>query len=92
MSVRGRKAANGTSTPPTSDESNVPDGGAGTSSISTLLTTPATGVERDEVKVNNASVTEMKHACDDALKRVSAASFTVLLNVILLSYERKHEV
>ncbi|GBE88723.1 hypothetical protein SCP_1401280 [Sparassis crispa] len=26
-------------------------------------------VERDEVKVNNASATEMKHACDDALKR-----------------------
>ncbi|KAL6306336.1 microsomal signal peptidase 25 kDa subunit-domain-containing protein [Sparassis latifolia] len=25
--------------------------------------------ERDEVKVNNASATEMKHACDDALKR-----------------------
>lgn len=28
-------------------------------------------VEREEVKVNNASVTEMKNACDDALKRVS---------------------
>lgn len=26
---------------------------------------------RDVVKVNNASATEMKHACDDALKRVS---------------------
>ncbi|OBZ67623.1 hypothetical protein A0H81_12268 [Grifola frondosa] len=25
--------------------------------------------DREEVKVNNASVTEMKHACDDALKR-----------------------
>lgn len=30
------------------------------------------------VKVNNASVSEMKHACDDALKRVSAASLRVI--------------
>ncbi|THG94321.1 hypothetical protein EW026_g7131 [Hermanssonia centrifuga] len=28
-----------------------------------------TRTQREEVKVNNASVTEMKHACDDALKR-----------------------
>ena len=26
--------------------------------------------EREEVKVNNANVTELKNACDDALKRV----------------------
>lgn len=37
------------------------------------LLAPATGGERDEVKVNNASVTELKHACDDALKRVSGS-------------------
>lgn len=45
-----------------------------TSSISGLLAAAAdTVVDADveEVKVNNASVTEMKHACDDALKRVS---------------------
>lgn len=34
--------------------------------------------ERDVVKVNNASVTEMKHACDDALKRVSLSSAKTL--------------
>lgn len=27
--------------------------------------------ERDKVKVNNASLTELKNACDDSLKRVS---------------------
>lgn len=27
--------------------------------------------ERDPVKVNNASLTELKNACDDTLKRVS---------------------
>lgn len=32
--------------------------------------TPSTSA-RDEVKVNNSSATDMKHACDDALKRVS---------------------
>ena len=64
-----------------------------TSTISGLLAAAvdAVDVDAEEVKVNNASTTEMKHACDDALKRVSAASFTVLLNVISLCYERKHE-
>ncbi|OSD05193.1 hypothetical protein PYCCODRAFT_1432946 [Trametes coccinea BRFM310] len=33
------------------------------------LLAPVPGEEREEVKVNNASVTDMKHACDDALKR-----------------------
>ncbi|KAI0792293.1 microsomal signal peptidase 25 kDa subunit-domain-containing protein [Abortiporus biennis] len=48
-----------------------------TSAISALLAVAikeggsgaAAGDGRDVVKVNNASVTEMKHACDDALKR-----------------------
>jgi len=38
-----------------------------------------TGVEfiysSDVIKVNNASVTELKNACDDALKRVSNIPF-----------------
>lgn len=46
----------------------------GSSTISGLLLAPTTGADREEVKVNNASVTEMKHACDDALKRVSFSS------------------
>ena len=54
------------------------DADVGTSSsattISDLLVTASAGAaaEREEVKVNNASATEMKHACDDALKRVSS--------------------
>ncbi|KAI0767964.1 microsomal signal peptidase 25 kDa subunit-domain-containing protein, partial [Irpex lacteus] len=40
-----------------------------TSSVVGLLKTPSVDVQREEVKVNNASVTDMKHACDDALKR-----------------------
>ena len=71
MATRGRKTVNGVSEPQPGDDLSRLDSSPGTSSISALLTTPATGVERDEVKVNNASVTEMKHACDDALKRVS---------------------
>ena len=71
MSVRGRKAANGTSPPEVVSSSQADGGPDAGSSISGLLTTTPTGVERDEVKVNNASVTDMKHACDDALKRVS---------------------
>ncbi|KAF5310555.1 hypothetical protein D9619_007862 [Psilocybe cf. subviscida] len=33
------------------------------------LSVPMPAGERDEVKVNNASATELKNACDDALKR-----------------------
>jgi signal peptidase complex subunit 2 len=33
------------------------------------LSVPIPAGERDEVKVNNASATELKNACDDALKR-----------------------
>lgn len=46
-----------------------------TTAISGLLATAVTSADRDEVKVNNASVSEMKHACDDALKRVSVLLF-----------------
>ncbi len=38
------------------------------------LLVPVAVEEREEVKVNNASATDMKHACDDALKRVSIPS------------------
>lgn len=39
------------------------------------LLAPVVGEEREEVKVNNASATDMKHACDDALKRVCTLPF-----------------
>ena len=74
MSARGRKAANGASAPVPEAVSTSHTDGSG-SSISGLRTTSATDVERDEVKVNNASVSDMKHACDDALKRVSVVFF-----------------
>ena len=59
---------------PPKDESSV----AHRSSIDALLV-PVAGEEREEVKVNNASVTDMKHACDDALKRVRTPFLCVFL-------------
>jgi hypothetical protein len=38
--------------------------------------------DREEVKVNNANLTELKHACDDAVRRVGYMSF--LEDVIFL--------
>jgi hypothetical protein len=76
MAPRGRQPANGTSATP--DKINT-DGGdvsdqSTPSSVVALLTASAANVTREEVQVNNASVTDMKHACDDALKRVSSLS------------------
>ena len=51
--------------PPSKEEQNA----SHKSSIDALLV-PVSGEEHEEVKVNNASATDMKHACDDALKRV----------------------
>lgn len=34
------------------------------------LSIPASAEERDTIKVNNANATDLKNACDDALKRV----------------------
>jgi hypothetical protein len=39
------------------------------------LSIPVSMEARDEVKVNNANVTELKNACDDAVKRVSVLGF-----------------
>ncbi|THH29756.1 hypothetical protein EUX98_g4438 [Antrodiella citrinella] len=68
MATRLRKHANGDSLahdePPAASTSST-----SSSAISGLLATAATATDREEVKVNNASATEMKHACDDALKR-----------------------
>ncbi|KAF7790527.1 hypothetical protein EIP86_001483 [Pleurotus ostreatoroseus] len=66
-SVRGRKSANGASEPTNSSVDPTPS--TSSSALSGLLTATSSAAEREEVKVNNASVTEMKHACDDALKR-----------------------
>lgn len=34
------------------------------------LSVPVSSADRDLIKVNNANVTELKNACDDAVKRV----------------------
>ena len=72
MATRGRKPTSGsTSEPP---ETNGSGQSTPSSSVVGLLRTVSADVEREEVKVNNVSVTDMKHACDDALKRVSTSS------------------
>jgi signal peptidase complex subunit 2 len=45
--------------------------------------------DRDVIKVNNANVTDLKHACDDALKRVSQGllSFSFSLANHLSNFE-----
>ncbi|TBU38726.1 microsomal signal peptidase 25 kDa subunit-domain-containing protein [Dichomitus squalens] len=76
MAPRSRKSGPSPSpAPPTSDTDAAPplspkddSSVAHRSSIDALLV-PVAGEEREEVKVNNASVADMKHACDDALKR-----------------------
>ncbi|VDC05712.1 unnamed protein product [Peniophora sp. CBMAI 1063] len=58
-----RKAANGL----TIDSSEATD--AATEPSTNLTLAPLPDAERDPVKVNNASASELKTACDDALKR-----------------------
>lgn len=40
------------------------------------LSIPVSAEERDTVKINNANATELKNACDDALKRVRAPTIS----------------
>jgi len=71
MAPRTRKAAAATANGESSQASkHEPDAQTESSVESALLTALVPSqAEREEVKVNNASATEMKHACDDALKR-----------------------
>lgn len=50
---------------------------------------PAVAVSppRDEIKVNNSSATELKHACDDALKRVNSL---FLLHFVIIDDVAQH--
>ncbi|RPD54882.1 hypothetical protein L226DRAFT_487526 [Lentinus tigrinus ALCF2SS1-7] len=74
MAPRTRKAAaspspaahNGDTPPAPPPEDDAPP--TPSTGVDALLAPVAT-LEREEVKVNNASPTDMKHACDDALKR-----------------------
>ncbi|KAI0918404.1 hypothetical protein AcW1_009698 [Taiwanofungus camphoratus] len=71
MAPRNRKAVNGApSAAQATSDSSITDSVDGESAPApTLPALAPSQEERDEVKVNNASVTDMKHACDDALKR-----------------------
>jgi hypothetical protein len=42
------------------------------------LSVAVSSADRDIVKVNNANATELKNACDDAVKRVSIFSFFIV--------------
>ena len=85
MAPRTRKAAaspapathNGDTPPPLSSKDDAPP--TPSAGVDALLVPVATE-EREEVKVNNASATDMKHACDDALKRVSTLSLSAALS------------
>ncbi|OCH89328.1 hypothetical protein OBBRIDRAFT_756696 [Obba rivulosa] len=80
MAPKSRKAANGSANPSgsTSGEKS-PSKQAQVEGETAVLVDAATthpglnlapsAMAREEVKVNNASATDMKHACDDALKR-----------------------
>ena len=80
MAPRTRKAAASSSPAPQNGDTPPPpppkDDAPATPSIGVdALLVPVTGEVREVVKVNNASASDMKHACDDALKRVRVSSF-----------------
>lgn len=70
--ARGRKAANGTpeTTATTNSAPDTPDSSTSARAALSLASVAGTAVDRDVIKVNNANLTELKNACDDALKRV----------------------
>lgn len=68
--AKGRKLANGA--PAQEPEPTL--------AVNTTAVQPAESAIRDVVKVNNANLTELKNACDDALKRVSDLSSCFTLN------------
>lgn len=70
--ARGRKAANGTpETPATTNSApDTPDSSTSARAALSLASGAGAAADRDIIKVNNANLTELKNACDDALKRV----------------------
>lgn len=92
--ARTRKQANGTAVPVAGSSSALPkEEGNGTSSVTRTQSTDSfqqppgplsiiiSDEDRDEIKVNNANVSELKNACDDALKRVR-----VVINFFLAAF------
>lgn len=70
--ARGRKVANGTpETPATTNSApDTPDSSTSARAALSLASGAGAAADRDVIKVNNANLTELKNACDDALKRV----------------------
>jgi hypothetical protein len=67
--ARGKKAANGNNNPAAAVESRS-DSTATPPPRSILPITPTPSKDRDDVKVNNSSLVELKNALDDVIKRV----------------------
>ena len=65
---RGRRAVNGSENPVDTDSPSNDTPTPPPRSIFPITPTPSK--DRDIVKVNNASLTELKNALDDAIKRV----------------------
>lgn len=94
MAPRSRKTANGTastddSLTPSDSKTNGSSSPVRSQSAEPPITLGPLSIviaddDRDVVKVNNASVSELKNACDDALKRVSALSPAFHLAVVVL--------
>jgi hypothetical protein len=66
--ARGRRAVNGKG--PAGDTDSPSDATPTPQTRSIFPITPTPSKDRDVVKVNNASLTELKNALDDAIKRV----------------------
>lgn len=66
--ARGKKAANGSNNPAAAAESRSDS--TATPPRSILPITPTHSKDRDDVKVNNSSLIELKNALDDVIKRV----------------------
>ncbi|KDQ58473.1 hypothetical protein JAAARDRAFT_34280 [Jaapia argillacea MUCL 33604] len=68
--TRPRKARNGaTPSPSQADDNEGPTASTSTTRPLSLLNLALSPSERDEVKVNNSNLTDLKNACDDAVKR-----------------------
>jgi hypothetical protein len=81
--VRIRKAVNGND--PTAAIDSPSDSTSTPPPRSILPITPTPSKDHDVVKVNNASLTELKNALDDAIKRVRIIIFPLLLRLTNVS-------
>jgi hypothetical protein len=77
MAVTKNRRANGALATP---DANTGDDGilqVNIDATKSSVASVSTSSDKDVVKVNNANLTELKNACDDALKRVCSVHFSV---------------